>query len=293
MIFMKVLLVTNAYSYNAAQKNQAERLKEELASLNSEVLQAENFALAGLSSGKITAGKYDCCVFLDKDRVAARMLERSGIRLFNGAQAIEICDDKMLTHIALANRDIPMPDCVYAPLCYIPGQKPNAVFLKKVISSLGLPLVAKTNYGSLGAGVELIKSEEELYFYEERNISVPHFYQQFIDCGCGEDIRAIVIGGKFVCAMKRRNESDFRSNIGLGGKGEKYEADRALKELCERVASILQLDYCGIDILTDKAGKRYICEVNSNAFFAEAERVCGVNIAKKYAVHIKNAMENN
>ena len=30
-------------------------------------------------------------------------------------------------------------------------------------------------------------------------------------------------------------------------------------------------------------GKKYLCEVNSNAFFAEAERVCGLNIAKKFA----------
>ena len=58
------------------------------------------------------------------------------------------------------------------------------------------------------------------------------------------------------------------------------------------VEKVLKLDYCGIDVLTDKEGNRYICEVNSNAFFAEAERVCGVNIAKKYAEYLiasKNA----
>ena len=99
----------------------------------------------------------------------------------------------------------------------------------------------------------------------------------------GEDIRVIVIGGKYVCAMKRTNPDDFRSNIGLGGHGENFEADNALINLCERVAKILKLDYCGIDILTDDEGNRYVCEVNSNAFFAEAEKVCKVNIAKKFA----------
>ena len=82
--------------------------------------------------------------------------------------------------------------------------------------------------------------------------------------------------------MKRRNDNDFRSNIELGGVGECYTADTDLITLCEKVAAVLQLDYCGIDVLTDNDGKRYICEVNSNAFFAEAERVCGVNVAKKY-----------
>ena len=83
--------------------------------------------------------------------------------------------------------------------------------------------------------------------------------------------------------MKRKNANDFRSNIELGGKGERFDADENLIALCEKVANLLGLDYCGIDVLTDENGERYICEVNSNAFFAEAERVCGVNIAKKYA----------
>ncbi len=53
--------------------------------------------------------------------------------------------------------------------------------------------------------------------------------------------------------------------------------------MCEKTARILMLDYCDIDVLTDCNGKCYICEVNSNAFFAEAKRGCGINIAKKFA----------
>ena len=37
------------------------------------------------------------------------MLEKRGVRLFNRAQAIADCDDKMQTHIALADNGIPMP----------------------------------------------------------------------------------------------------------------------------------------------------------------------------------------
>lgn len=283
---MKVLIVTNAYMTNRSQKSQAERIGEEIISLGATVDIRKNFTLSRIEDGNILADKYDCCVFLDKDKVAARMLEKSGMRLYNTAEAIEVCDDKMLTHIALAENDIAMPDCVYAPLCYTPNCRQDGVFLKKVQSFLGFPLVAKTNYGSLGVGVQLIDNADQLYEYEGENILKPHFYQQFIDCGAGEDIRVIVIGGKFLCAMRRSNTSDFRSNIELGGKGEKYEADAPLIALCERVARTLRLDYCGIDVLTAKDGKRYICEVNSNAFFAAAERVCGVNVAAAYARHI-------
>ncbi|MDE7076057.1 MAG: hypothetical protein K2O62_01910, partial [Clostridia bacterium] len=175
---------------------------------------------------------------------------------------------------------------VYAPLCYHAESEVNGGFLKEVEKALGFPLVAKTNYGSLGAGVTLIKSAEELAAYEKNNLTLPHFYQQFIDCGCGEDIRVLVVGGKCVCAMKRRNENDFRSNIELGGKGENYPLDGELSELCVNIAQALNLDYCGVDILKGMDGKFYICEVNSNAFFAAAEKVCGVNVAKAYARHM-------
>lgn len=278
---MKCVIVVNAYIKNKSQIMQAERICEELRLLGAQCEILKNFNLAEIKDGKIIAPEADCWVFLDKDKAAARLLEKSGIRLFNSAEAIEICDDKMLTHIALANCNIPTPDSVYAPLCYYADAEIPLDFLDKV-EKLGFPLVAKNCFGSLGNGVFLIKSRAELEDFEKKNKLTAHFYQKFIGRG-GEDIRAIVIGGKFVCAMQRSNESDFRSNIELGGKGEKYDAEENLINLCEKVAKILCLDYCGIDILTDEHGSRYICEVNSNAFFAEAERVCRVNIAKKYA----------
>ena len=278
---MRHIIVVNAYISNKSQINQAQRIAEELRLLGVDCEIIKNVNLAEIKGGNILAEKAEVCVFLDKDRAVARLLEKSGVKLFNCAEAIEICDDKLLTHIALANSGIPMPNTIYAPLCYYADAQIDEVLLKKV-EGLGYPLVAKTCFGSLGSGVHLINNYSELMAFENENKLVAHFYQEFIGKG-GEDIRVIVIGGKFVCAMKRSNNFNFRSNIELGGHGERYEADSQLIELCEKTASVLKLDYCGIDVLTDNAGKRYICEVNSIAFFAEAERVCGVNIAKKYA----------
>lgn len=283
---MKALIVVNAYIKNKSQISQAERIRQELVALDIDARVEKNFNLANIKDGKVSRSDYGFCVYLDKDKAAARLLEKSGLRLFNSAEAVEVCDNKMLTHIALADQCINMPDCVYAPLCYYSDAKADLSFLKRVESELGFPLVAKTSYGSLGAGVTLIKSFDELVSYENARLTEEHFYQQFIDCGCGEDIRVIVIGGKYVCSMKRSNKSDFRSNIELGGAGEKCDADGRLISLAERVADSLGLDYCGIDVLTDKNGKRYICEVNSNAFFAAAEKACGVNIAKTYCEHM-------
>lgn len=280
---MKVLIAVNAYIKNESQISQAERIAEELKKRGATVDIKKNFDLARVVDNSVVAEKYGFCVFLDKDRVAARLLEKSGLRLFNSAAAVEVCDDKMLTNTALANGGFNIPDCIYAPLCYHAESRINDGFLHSVARNLGLPLVAKTNYGSLGAGVTLIKDIAALKEYEKSNLLIPHFYQRFINCGFGEDIRVIVIGKKAVCAMKRTNKSDFRSNIELGGTGENYPLDGQLAKLCERVAETLALDYCGVDILAGKDGRLYVCEVNSNAFFAAAERVCGVNVAGAYA----------
>lgn len=282
---MKYIIAVNAYIKNKSQITQAERIKEELTKLGADCEILKNIQLASIIDGKTVAVDAVKCIFLDKDRAAARLLEKSGIVLINRAEAIEVCDDKMLTHIALANNGIPMPDSIYAPLCYYGDAEISERYLTGVGEKLGFPLVAKHCYGSLGAGVFLIKDNEELRTFEQQNKLKAHFYQKLIGHG-GEDIRVIVIGGSFVCAMRRTNADDFRSNVGLGGRGKNYIADKALVKLCERVAALLGLDYCGIDVLTDSDGKQYICEVNSNAFFAEAERVCGINIAKKLAEYI-------
>lgn len=287
---MNCKIVVNAYIRNKSQIKQAERLAEELTLLGADCEIIKNVSLAEIKDGRITAINADVCIFLDKDRACAYLLEKKGIALFNKSQAIEICDDKMMTHIVLADYGISMPDTVYAPLCYYKDVTISDELINSV-EELGYPLVAKKCYGSLGADVNLIKDRTELFNFEQKNKLEAHFYQQFIGRG-GEDIRVIVIGGKYVCSMKRSNKNDFRSNIELGGVGEKFVADNELISLCEKVASIIGLDYCGIDILIDNAGRYFVCEVNSNAFFTEAERVCGVNIAKKYAEHIivsKNA----
>ena len=69
--------------------------------------------------------------------------------------------------------------------------------------------------------------------------------------------------------MQRKSNSDFRSNIELGGEGECYAIDAKLNDICVRTAKILNLDYCGIDVLFGENGY-LVCEVNSNAFSRSA-----------------------
>ncbi len=283
---MKGCILINNYSKNKSQLSKACRLKEEFLNQAVFVDIIKNNSLAMISGSDIDLMiEYDFCVFLDKDKSLARMLEKCGMRLFNSSKAIEACDNKMYTHIALSGNDVLMPKTMYAPLCYFSDAEIDYDFLSHVASNLLFPLIAKLCYGSLGNGVFKINNMQELINFEIKYKTYEHIYQEYIECN-SSDTRVIVIGNKVICAMKRYNDKDFRSNIEQGGSGIIVKIDDKLRTICEKISLILQLDYCGIDILTDSTGNYYLCEVNSNAFFSEMERVTGLNIAKKYAEYI-------
>ena len=287
----KGLILINAYSRLKSSLNQSERLKEELERLNVcvDIYPNDFFASQIDSFGNIktkTEG-YDFCIYLDKDKYISHMLEKSGLRLFNSHTAIEVCDDKMLTSITLANSKIPMPKTLAGLLCYDGGAEIGKSVFDSVESELGYPLIVKTSYGSLGKGVFKADNREDLIKIANNLKCTPHLFQQFIKSSSGRDIRVIVIGGKFTAAMVRQSKGDFRSNLELGGTATAINPPQEVISLCERTAKLLKLDYCGIDVLFGEDGY-YICEVNSNAFFGGIEKATKVNVAKAYAEYIYN-----
>ncbi len=232
------------------------------------------------------AAKYDFAVYLDKDKYLGRMLEKTGMRLFNCAKAVETCDDKLLTYLALENSGLRLAKTIPAPLCYTKGATPNEFFLEKAADCLGFPLVAKKSFGSFGAGVQLVHGMPELRKIAKEWLHEPHFYQQYIADTCGRDIRVIVVGGKAIGCMERVAQAgEFRSNIELGGEGRKISPSAEYITAAECAARGLGLDYCGVDLLETADGP-VLCEVNSNAFFEGFESVTGIDVAKAYAKHI-------
>ena len=290
---MKGLILNNAYYETPSTRYQGERLAAELHTLGVLTdVKKNDFFWAKIEDGKLknASTDYDFCIYLDKDKYVSYALEMCGLRLFNRHAAIQACDDKATTFLYLADLGIPMPKTLPGLLCYDPTAHVSSHTCEVLERELGYPLVAKHCFGSLGKFVYKIDGRAQLEKMCEELKCTPHLFQKYIAESAGRDIRVIVIGGKAVAAMRRQSENDFRSNIELGGTGTSVEIDGKLKALCERVASLLQLDYCGIDVLYGKEGY-LLCEVNSNAFFGGIERVTGLNIAKLYAEHIVKSIK--
>ena len=236
--------------------------------------------------------KADFVIYLDKDIYLARMLEKAGIRLFNKADFIKMCDDKMLTNIYCANRGIKMPKTIAGPLFYSPTLKEeNLKFLDSVIEELGLPLVFKKVYGSLGTGVYLVNTKEELVSLYKENCRQPLQFQEYISSSYGKTLRVLIIDEKVVGAFQRYNTSDFRSNFGDTATSKEYPLSGKYLETAKKIAKEFNIEYAGLDLLFGEDDEPVLCEINSNAFFEEFEKVTHINVAKLFMEMIQRKME--
>ena len=283
----RVLIVVNGYGLASGITHQVQRLTEEFSKRGVEVEIIKNtqvFAYIFEGNTKISLPKFDFVLYLDKDRYVAELLEKAGYKLYNSIDSIMKCDDKMLTHICLADHDIKMPTTISSTLCYTDNG--NRDYLKLVEEKVGLPMIVKEVYGSLGRQVYLVNSHEELLEIENKLIHIPHIFQEYIESSKGKDYRIIVIGGKVVAYMKRVNPNSYLSNLATGGISSKCELPKEFLDVAEKCASILGLDYCGVDILEGPHSEPIVSEVNSNAFYEGIEKTTGINVAGCYVDYL-------
>ncbi|MFW5652221.1 MAG: ATP-grasp domain-containing protein [Acetivibrio ethanolgignens] len=226
-------------------------------------------------------------LFWDKDIRLAKALENRRLLVANSARAIEVCDDKALTHLLLEKAGVPMPRTILAPMTYSNIGYTNLQFLELAAEKLRFPMVVKECFGSFGWQVYLVNNQEELSKLVKELAGKPFLMQEFIKSSFGKDIRLQVVGDKVVAAMYRYSETgDFRANISNGGKMKAYEPTEEEKRLAVRACQALGLDFAGVDILFGEAGP-VVCEVNSNAHFKNIYNCTGVNVAEHILGYLK------
>ena len=285
---MNGLIITNQETGHNAYK--IDRFKEEFSKLGISLDVIKNDGtLAEIKNNEVVLNipKCDFVIYLDKDSYLARMLEKAGKRIFNKADFIKLCDDKMLTFIKCSGLGIKMPDTFAGPLVYTSIEKPHLEFLNNIIDKLGFPMVVKKVYGSLGEGVYLVDNKEKLIKLYIELCHGPILFQRYVSSSIGRSIRVIVIDGKVFGAFIRKNNGDFRSNFGTTAGSEKLENPDKYLSFAAKIAEKLDIEYAGIDLLDDDNGEIVMCEINSNAFFEEFEKTTGLNVAEAFAKMVK------
>jgi ribosomal protein S6--L-glutamate ligase len=145
----------------------------------------------------------------------------------------------------------------------------------------GAPVIIKVLEGTQGLGVVLAETTKAAQSVVEafHGLKARIIVQEYIKEAKGADIRAFVVNGKVVGAMKRQGaEGEFRSNLHRGGVATVIKLSRAEKQAALNAAKALGLDVAGVDMLQSARGP-LILEVNSSPGLEGIEGATGVNVA--------------
>lgn len=146
----------------------------------------------------------------------------------------------------------------------------------------GAPLVIKLLEGTQGLGVVLAENDNaaESVIEAFNGLQARVIVQEFIKEAKGADIRAFVVDGVVVGAMKRQGKKgEFRSNLHRGGSAEIIELTEEEENAAIKAARIMGLGVAGVDMLQSARGP-LILEVNSSPGLEGIEAATGKDIAR-------------
>lgn len=215
-----------------------------------------------------------------------RQFEMMGVYPLNESVAIGRSRDKLRSMQLLARDGIGLPVTTFA---HDPKQTDEVLKLAG-----GAPIVIKLLEGTQGLGVVLADTDRSATSVVEafRASGTNILLQEFIKEAGGTDIRAIVVGGKVIAAMKRTGaEGDFRSNLHRGGSAQVIKLSPEERSTAIRAAKTMGLGVCGVDMLRANHGP-VVMEVNSSPGLEGVEKATGLDVAGKIIEYIeKNAVK--
>jgi ribosomal protein S6--L-glutamate ligase len=204
-----------------------------------------------------------------------RQFEMMKVKSAVGSQAIVRSRDKLRCMQNLSRAGLGLPKTAFTNYSKDSKQLVNEVG--------GAPLVIKLLEGTQGLGVVLAETEKaaESVIEAFHNLKARIIVQEFIAESKGADIRAFIVNGEVIGAMKRQGkEGEFRSNLHRGGSGQLIKLSRAEKAAALLAAKTLDLAVAGVDMLQSKRGP-LILEVNSSPGLEGIEQATNVDIAAK------------
>jgi len=198
-------------------------------------------------------------------RIAAR-----GTPVINSPRALESAIDKYLSLARLASAGIRVPRTIVA-------QDPEGI--TAAWKTLGGDAVLKPLFGSCGKGIERVSSAADLLplmaAAEQSGDGVTTYLQEFIPHE-GWDIRILLVGPE-AFTIRRRSETDWRTNLARGGRAEPCPPPAGWLDLAWRAAAVLGVEVAGVDLLPATDGRPVVLEVNAVPGWRGLEAATGAN----------------
>ena len=210
-----------------------------------------------------------------------RQFEMMGVFTANHSQAISRSRDKLRALQILAAEGVGLPVTGFAH-----SPKDIGSLIKGVGSA---PLIIKLLEGTQGVGVVLAETDKaaESVIAAFRQLDANILVQEFIKEAGGADIRAFVVDGKVVAAMKRQGpEGEFRSNLHRGGSASTIKLTPEERSTATRSAKVLGLGVAGVDMLRSNHGP-VVMEVNSSPGLEGIEAATEIDVAGRVIEYIE------
>ncbi|RYY16927.1 MAG: 30S ribosomal protein S6--L-glutamate ligase [Cytophagaceae bacterium] len=202
-----------------------------------------------------------------------RQFEMMKVRTAVDSQAIVRSRDKLRSTQILSRAGVGMPKTAFANFT-------NDV--PALIEHVGgAPVIIKLLEGTQGLGVVLAESAKAAQSVIEafHNLKARILVQEFIAEAKGADVRAFVVDGEVVGAMRRQGkEGEFRSNLHRGGVGTLVKLSRAEKAAALALQHVHARDAQAQGLGSQQRGP-LVLEVNSSPGLEGIEKATGLDIA--------------
>ena len=210
-----------------------------------------------------------------------RQFEMMRVFTTTESQALVRSRDKLRSMQILSRAGLGLPKTVFT------NYSKN---VKEIVDQAGgAPVIIKLLEGTQGIGVILVESRKaaESVIEAFNNLQARVIVQEFIKEAGGADIRAFVVDGQIVGAMKRQGkEGEFRSNLHRGGTASVIKLTDEEETAALKAAKALGLGIAGVDMLQSARGP-LILEVNSSPGLEGIEAATGKDIANSIIKYIE------
>ncbi|GAB3507563.1 30S ribosomal protein S6--L-glutamate ligase [Spirosoma knui] len=218
-----------------------------------------------------------------------RQFEMMNVFTTAKSQAITRSRNKLRSLQVLSKAGVGLPKTVFANH----PKNGNVAQLIELVG--GPPVVIKLLEGTQGIGVVLAETAKaatstiEAFYGLKKHVLV----QEFVAEAKGADVRAFVVGGKVVGAMKRQGlEGEFRSNIHRGGNAVAVQLTADEETTAIEAAQALGLKVAGVDMLPSDRGP-LVLEVNSSPGLEGIEMATNVDVAAAIIAYIEDKIRTD
>ncbi|SIO65986.1 ribosomal protein S6--L-glutamate ligase [Singulisphaera sp. GP187] len=214
---------------------------------------------------------------------ALHRLEALGVPVLNPPRAVEVAVDKYLALARLDAAGLPVPPTWTGE---------SAAEALAAFEWLGGDVVIKPLFGSEGRGLVRVSDLElaRRTFHTLERLGAVIYVQAAIRHP-GYDLRAFVLGGQIVGAIRRHAPgADWRTNVSLGGRPELCSLEPEAERLALSAAKAVGTEMAGIDLLPDlDRGRLLVLEVNAVPGWRALAGTTGVDVASEILLHLKAA----